>query len=636
MKFVSTRNYIQSILTVISICSMKSLFYLFLPMIGMLSFSACSDSLEKVETTDLDFESVFTDSTYTAGFLSQIYVDVGYDCNPNRYKTVIWGITTEHGGLQTACDEAAYKVTSSLTDDMKFATGTINALNTLEDDVWKKAYANIRRANIFLKYVDKSPMSERAKTKYKAEARFLRAWYYAMLLRHYGGIPLQGDVVYEDVDAQIKTKRDSYADCVEYIVKECTVAAENLPDVISGPENGRATTAACKGLISRIRLYAASKLFNGSDFAAGTNFPKELIGYPEYDKERWKTALNAALSVIGMNKFDIYIRNKGRENEPYPGWGFYAIFHNNDFRSFTEGADKVYPNGSYCESLFEVRPGEGNNREALFGPPSCGGNTNGGYIYHDLAALFPMIDGKPIDKAGKYQYDPVNPANNRDARFHNTVVYDGRKLNSTGDKNHVVNTFKGRDATQDAIYNGTPTGYYICKTMHHDLAGNWFVGTSQARALIRYAEILLNYAEAANEYYGPDHEETLGEQKISPYEVLKLLRKRGAIEPGDDGLYGLKPKMDYDEMKAAIELERRIELAFEGHRFFDVRRWMIAETTDNKQMHGLEITRAQDGNKTAKVVPVRKHTFRKAMYLFPIPYKEVVKSEDLLQNPYYE
>ena len=174
---------------------MKSLFYLFLPIAGVWLFSACAN-LEQIETTDLDRESVFADSAYTAGFLSQIYVDVGYDVKPNRYRTQF----VEHGGLQTACDEAAYKVVSEVTNDVMFATGTINPLNVLEDDVWKKAYTNIRRVNLFMKYVDSAPLLESTKVQYKAEARFLRAWYYAMMLRHYGGVPLIGDTVYEVAD----------------------------------------------------------------------------------------------------------------------------------------------------------------------------------------------------------------------------------------------------------------------------------------------------------------------------------------------------------------------------------------------------------------------------------------------------
>lgn len=619
---------------------MKSLFYLFLPVMGVWMFSSCAN-LEQVETTDLDQETVFADSTYTAGFLSQIYVDVGYDTSNDRYKTVYMGWTTWHGGLQTASDEAAYKVSSSLTMDVMFATGTVNPLNALEDDVWKKAYANIRRVNLFLKNVDRSPITESVKTRYKAEARFLRAWYYAMLLRHYGGIPLIGDNVYsiEDaVDGVMKTSRDTFSDCVDYIVEECEMAAKDLPDTFSGINNGRASRGACLGLISRIRLYAASKLFNGSDFGTDTNIPKDLIGYPEYDKERWKTAMEAARNVLLMNKYSIYTRHKTKENADETGWGFYAIFHTNDFYSCVDGADGVtYPNGAYSEVLFEARPGEGNQREALFGPVSCGGNGNGGYIYYDLAKLFPMNDGKPVDDSmGKYQYNPLDPTKNRDSRFFNTVIYNGKKVNSGGDANHVVNIYKdeGSGKTEDAA--GTVTGFYVSKTSHRSLAGNYFVGTSQAYPVIRFAEILLNYAEAANEYYGPDYEENLGGQLIGPYESLKLLRKRAGIEAGEDGMYGLKNNMTKDEMTEAIRLERRLELAFEGHRFFDVRRWMIAEETDNRTMHGYELIKAKDGTLTGQEVEVRKHTFRKAMYLYPIPYKETVKSDDLYQNPYYE
>lgn len=622
---------------------MKNLINLIVPLcIGGGLFSACAN-LEQVETTDLDKETVFADSSYTSGFLSQIYVNLGYDVSNNRYRTEFMGWVTEHGGLQTACDEAAYKVNSAVTMDVMFATGTINPVSALEDDVWKKAYENIRRANLFLANVDNCPeLSDAKKKQHKAEARFLRAWYYAMLLRHYGGVPLIGDAIYtvdDAVNGTMKTSRDSYADCVDYIISECQQAAQDLPDTFSGNDNGRATRGACLGLISRVRLYAASPLYNGSDFGTDTDFPKELIGYPTYDKERWKLAVDAARDVITMNKFNIYIRHIDQNGADAPGWGFHAIFHTNDYYKNTDGADGVtYSNGAYCEGLLEARgDGSGNTREALFGPPSCGGNTNGGYIYYDLAKLFPMIDGKAIDDpTGHYTYDPLNQAANRDRRFHYTVVYDGRTLFSNGDANHVVNTYDGEGATTDAFGAGTPTGYYVCKTMHSQVAGNYFVGTSQAYPVIRYAEILLNYAEAANEYYGPNYEETLGGQKVSPYEVLKLLRKRAAIEPGDDGMYGLKPNMSQDEMREAIRLERRLELAFEGHRFFDVRRWMIADQTDNKVMHGCEITRAADGSKTWQEVEVRTHTFRKAMYFYPIPYKETVKSEDLLQNPYYE
>ena len=153
---------------------------------------------------------------------------------------------------------------------------------------------------------------------------------------------------------------------------------------------------------------------------------------------------------------------------------------------------------------------------------------------------------------------------------------------------------------------------------------------------MRYEEILLNYAEAVNEYYGPDYTETLGAETLSPYSVLRLLRERAGIEAGEDGTYGIPNGLSRDQMREAIRAERRIELAFEGHRFFDVRRWKIAEQTENGYTHGFEVTRTLDGSLSSKVVNTRQHVFRPAMYFWPIPYNEVVRSEDLLQNPYYE
>lgn len=200
-------------------------------------FSACAN-LEQVVTTDLDKETVFADSSYTVGFLSQLYVQLGWDTKPNRYR----------GGLQTSSDEAAYRVSSDVSMDVMWATGTINPVTASEDDVWKKAYENIRHANQFLANIDNSPIIESRKELHKAEARFLRAWYYAMLLRHYGGVPLIGDNIYtveEAVDGTMKTSRDTYADCLDYIISECQAAAQYLPDTFTGSDNGRATRGAC-------------------------------------------------------------------------------------------------------------------------------------------------------------------------------------------------------------------------------------------------------------------------------------------------------------------------------------------------------------------------------------------------------
>lgn len=600
---------------------------------------SCSDSsfLDETETTNLSREVVFSDSTYTAGFLTEIYREVGFDTDPDRFSITAFGWTTYYGGLQTSCDEARYKQRPTITTDVMFSTGTINAV-LVSKDAWEKCYANIRRVNTFLKYADNSPMLESKRNQYKAEARFLRAWYYHILLRHYGGVPIIGDAIYE-LEDEMKTARDSYEDCVNYILSECDaiISSNVLAKRRTGTDYGRISEAACRALKARVLLSGASQLYNGiEDKYAPSDEYKKLLGYPTFNRERWKDAYDAALAVIAMQEYRLFEWHKtGDANSDQStaemGWGFYAVTSMaSDFMNYINGdGGEIYKQGAFSGTILEKQADKGQAREGRYNPPTCGGGGEGGYPYKEFADLFPMLDGKPIGESA-YTYDIFNPAANRDPRFRNSIVYDGASAHSAGSTVQVRISL-GTGSTLDAVYTGTPTGFYNNKTVSRATSGNYFVGVPQSRPLMRYAEILLDYAEAANEYYGPNH----SDQYTSVYDVLKAIRKRGGIRAGADDMYGLKSNMTQDEMREAIRLERRLELAFEGHRFFDVRRWKIAEETDNKVMHGLEITLNNDGTKTAREFEVGRHTFRTAMYFWPIPYSEIIKSPDLMQNPYY-
>lgn len=602
-----------------------------LPMAVMvlLAMVSCQDSfLDQTATTDLNEETVFADSAYAAGFLTQIYSSIGFDVDINRFNP---------GGLQVACDEAEPRQQSTSSTGLAFATGTVNPV-TVTNDVWATCYANIRRCNKFMANIDKAPMGVNIRRQYKDEARFLRAWYYYILLRHYGGIPIIGDTCYKAND-KVKATRDTYETCVNYVVNECKAILDDgaLLPRFSGRSNGRISAAACHALIMRACLDAASPLHNGSGF--GTDGTRALLGYPVYDKERWRTAYDAARAAMTMRGdyrlFEYHYCYDFPKAGDEKGWGFYAVQVAGEYvTKCTSYGDFTYPYGPYQEIILQRKLPLSTTTNRYLDPPSAGGDGSGGYAYSDIADAFPMIDGKPVGES-KYTYNPLIPVTNRDPRFANTIIYNGLSIYNQGNYKPVY-TYQGMDETQDAIHSGTPTGYYTRKMMSRGASGNWWIDPIQSHPLIRFAEVMLVYAECCNEYFGPDFSEDLGNGIMGgPYEMLKLIRRRAGIEAGKDGMYGLKPNMTQEEMREAIQNERRIELAFEGFRFFDVRRWMIADKTENKTMHGFEITRTKDGY-SGKTIDVRKHVFRKAEYFWPIPYTEIVKNPELIQNPYYD
>jgi hypothetical protein len=577
---------------------MKKL-YLWCLLAALISFASCKKDgfLGQTQTTNLSKTTVFADSANTVAFLSNIYSNAGFSFNPGRFLYSSAGAQVTNGGLDASSDEAEVSTTNG-TAALEFETGTVNAA-IITDDAYKTCYNNIRSVNQFLQNLPGVPIKAFGKTQYKAEARFLRAWYYAILLKHYGGVHLVGDSIYNYTD-KIPAKRNTYSDCINYIVSECDAAAQDLPLTQSGINYGRASKGACLALKSRVLLYAASPLFNGTTLASGNL--SQYVGYPAYDKERWKLAEDAAAAIIGSGAYALNIDNSK------PGNGFQQLF-------------TLRYNPEY---IFPLMRGSNVDFESLWDPPSRTGK-NGAFPLQGLVDAFPMANGLPITDPAS-TYDPQNPYANRDPRLDFTVIRDQTQLQNRLESgftpvNIFVGNFNGIGTGPDAVNVGTRTGYYVNKMLDPNAVANDFTHVSnRCWPLIRYAEILLNYAEAANEYEGPT---------AQVYAAVEAIRQRAGLNP-----YQLPVGLNQDQMRLTIQNERRIELAFEEHRFWDVRRWKIADQTDNIQTMGMEVDR--NGNTvTYKTFPVRQRNFRKAMYLWPFPQSEVAKSPELTQNPGY-
>ena len=613
------------------------------------------------------FETIFSNVDRTKKWYGQCF-----DNRPDYSN--IWGATNDMGDAWAGYADEIYT-----REHNKYGKYSNWNSDLGHNHRWGSLYQSIRQCNIFLEYAhalqeeggpDAPHISEAEMKIYKANVKFMRAIYHYYLFEMYGPIPIVANSY--TLDNLPDLERSSVDEVVNWIDSELAAAMVDMgQEPYTNNENMRGVPTKGVAMAYRAKLwvYAASPLFNGSNFAPA-GYPKEIVGYPEYDKNRWKTALDAALDVIAMNRYSLYYRDTDQNDNPFPGWGWYA--------SLTP-ADWYQTVGSDCYSghiLERKRETNGNiGHQQLFLPPSMGANGNGGYLYHDMVAAFPMRDGKyGKDASGKdqldgvyidnqnaadlevggtsqYTFDPLltteldpNAPNlelpdltNRDPRLQFMVIYDGCYMERAG-TTAPINIAVG--GGQDAIYQGTPTGYYVRKFTLLTSSAQFGEGGSQSRALIRYAEILLNYAEAANEYDGPSHTDNVGGQTLTPVMALREIRRCAGIEPGDDNSYGIpdEDQLSQEQLRALIRMERRLELAFEGHRFFDVRRWMVygdQDATTTWWMHGMEVTK--DGSaRNGRVFDTRQYTFRKAMYLYPIPYKETVKSPDLVQNPYYE
>lgn len=560
----------------------KKIFLVAIVAMAMMVGCKKGNVLDQVKTTDLNEETTFADSAKTMQFLTRIYTDIDFSANPRRFGASL--------GIYSLGDETESNKTDGASYNIIFQTGAVSSLN-IPTDAWNTSYENIRRANVFLSHLAKSPLSSSLQGRTAGEARFLRAWYYFILLKTYAGIPLVGDVVYGATD-KIPGKRATYQECVDYISSECDAAASMLPLVNTSVDYGRATKGAALGLKSRLLLYAASPLFNGrSDNMNG------VLGYPTADVARWTKAAAAAKAVMDLNQYQLV------ESTSKPGYGFEEVF-----------TRRVNP-----EYIFALMMGNNRSLESIWDPASRAG-AGSAWPYQELVDAFGMINGKKITDPTS-GYDPANPYANRDPRFNYSIIpNEGLRL----DKNKQISpvyTYVG--AAQDG-YPTTKTGYYLRKMLDDNtINSSSSAQTERCFPLMRYAEILLNYAEASNE---------AGDISTA-YNMVELIRKRAGILPGSEDNYGLADGLNMAAMRDIIKNERRVELAIEEFRYWDVRRWKDAETVSNKTLHGMKITKDGTGY-TYELVDIRTPVFTAPKsYLWAIPQVEVNKSADLLQNP---
>lgn len=575
----------------------------------------------------LSEKNVFADSTMTFNFLNNIYWNTGLDIV--NYRNNIGGATGGGPGssdwndsFETLSSNAA----SGYSGQDAFLKGSSNSSSHPLLVMWTLLYKKIRAANKFIANVPSSPISASRKKVLTAEARFLRAFYYQMLVRYYAGVQIVGDDVSDDFPTY-DYKRNTYKECVDYIASEYDKAAVDLPSAttLEAINYGRATSGACKAMKARLFITAASPLFNGSP-ASTDAAVLPLISYSaSYDVSLWQKAADACKAVIDLPEYALVIDNT---NATYPGNGFWRMF--TDGRKNTEFIFAY--NCSRTAAASAGNSSTGNLERAWF-PWSILGSTDLTYMNpsQNVVDAFGMANGKLITDAGS-GYNALDPYKNRDPRFYYSIIYNQATMtNRSTTALTTINIYS--DAANNKVGDGvqqyyTKTGYYSRK-MCNDRIPYTSLTVDRSLPMIRLAELILGYAEALNE---------LGQTESAVIQVNKI-RSRAGITAGTDGRYGIPVGVTQAQLRTLIRNEYRVEFFGEGHWYYDTRRWKTAETTENG---GLQLVRAKQ-NATGSAYPFNYTyentavvmTFLKpAMYFVPIPLTEVLKSNGLLlQNP---
>jgi hypothetical protein len=449
---------------------------------------------------------------------------------------------------------------------------------------WSNNYAVIRKCNVFLQEAaaNQANFTQSWYQERVAEVKFIRALFYSFLYENYGGVPLISvPLNNETMGDSIFVARSSMDSTLAFIEADCDSAAAYLP--LQPQDEGRATKGAALTLKGAVQLFAASPLINTSN-----------------DLSKWAAAAATNQQVMNL--------------------GVYHLF--NDFAAQFLAANNWNPEQIFCRAY--AAPSKGHKREGILGPVIVYGVEEAwGNLCptQNLVDDYEMNNGLPITDPNS-GYNPQHPYWNREQRFYQSIVYDsslwqGYLWESRIGGNNQIDLGSASDISN--------TGYNGRKTLDESILGQTSLGIAPNTSnytFYRYAEVLLNYAEAQNEAVGPDP---------SVYAAIDSVRARSALPALPLGL-------SQAEMRTDIHRERRIELAFEDKRWYDIRRWDITTKGDavlTIPQYGMLITPQTNGTLTYAKVVVFTNTFTDYMNWLPIPQSAMDQNPKLVQNPGY-
>jgi hypothetical protein len=579
---------------------------LFIVVATIIGFSSCKKAgfLDR-KTETLTEEKVFADSALTIGFVNDLYAYTGQDVVPFRYSTI-----TSPGSNDYACfdEQTSLAVSYYSAPQQGLMGGTYSASNYALNNYWSTYYKKIRQAALFLQNVNSTPISAQRKARLIAEAKYLRAFFYVSLIRFYGGVQIMPNETLNVEDVLI-SKRNTYKECVDYVVKELDEAAKGLPSAVTqeAAEYGHATRGAALALKARILLTAASPLFNGNSYSSNAAVLPYITYSQTYNPDLWQKAADAMKAVIDLNDYALV-----EDNVTRPGHGFWK-FAIKGRRTSEHIIPFIVSNGTSLES-------------ARFPRSRAGAGAGYGNPTDNAVQYFGMKNGKSITDPTS-GYDATKPFENRDPRFNYSIIYNQAPIWKSGSGTTLVpvdiyfnKASNALSADGIQVYY-TKTGYYSRKMANDSTVTSSSI--QRALPVIRYAEILMGYAEALNE---------LG-QTQNAVTVLNQVRKRAGIDPGLGLRYGIEEGITKEGLRKIIQSDYVAEFLMEGHFWYDTRRWKTAEVTEAATINSNYISKELNGTYTYEKRTALSVNWQPRAYLAPIPQTEIDKSATLIQNP---
>ncbi|HTF18485.1 MAG TPA: RagB/SusD family nutrient uptake outer membrane protein [Chryseolinea sp.] len=589
---------------------MKKLLKYYLGIALVLYSTSCSQDFLNVDPEDRFSEDVvWKDPALVEAFVNEMYRGL----NHGMRELMLGSLADESQFIHNYGSSQVVQSNLTPADVGSFSRGDFDEFN------WTQLYIRIRQVNLFKERIDEVPFNEQDelwRARMKGEVAFLNAYFYHNLVRLYGGVPLVRQAY--ELTSDFQVARSPLAECVAFIVAECDEAAALLPLSYGsgGGDIGRATRGAALSLKARILLYAASDLYNETGYAGGFSNP-ELIAAPGDRTAKWQAAKDAAKAVMDLGLYSL--QNTGNPVKDYT-----------DLFLLKDSKEAIF-------SRYFVKS-RGWEDGAL---PGLANGPNGYHNWGGNTPIQELVDDYELTDGTKFSWsNPVHaaaPYANRDPRMTASILHDqslwrprpadvkemdpvGKVLIRTVETAPGV-FLPGLDTRDGPVedWNGGYSGYYLRKfvdpTVVHEYAA---AGGNQEAPwhFFRYGEILLNYAEACIE---------LG-QDAEAQTVLNQLRARAGMPA-------------FTETGAALmdryRNERRVELVFEQHRYFDIRRWMIAPAAMNRPGNGIVINQALSGTVTYTRNKVQDRAWADKMYWLPIDQQEMNRNTTLIQNPLY-